>query len=51
MRQLHLIEKVKDAKAVGILVGTLGIEKYLDAIERIKYLTKAKGNVRLKFFL
>lgn len=43
MRQLHLIEKIKDAKAIGILVGTLGIKNYLEAIERIKYLTKARG--------
>lgn len=45
MRQLHLIEKVKDARAIGILVGTLGIKNYLDAIDRIKYLTKARGKL------
>lgn len=43
MRRFHLIERVKDARIIGILVGTLGVAEYLPAIERIKQNLKAAG--------
>lgn len=39
----YYIEKVKDAKSVGILVGTLVIQRYLDLIERLKTILRAAG--------
>lgn len=43
MKRLHLVERVKDAKTLGILVGTLGVHGYLDAVDRIKLLAKKTG--------
>lgn len=43
MKRLHLVERVKDAKTLGILIGTLGVDGYLDAVERIKNLSKRAG--------
>ncbi|XP_049947360.1 2-(3-amino-3-carboxypropyl)histidine synthase subunit 2 [Schistocerca serialis cubense] len=43
MKRMFLIEKVKDARIIGILVGTLGISKYLTAIDRIKNIAKERG--------
>uniref|UniRef100_A0A0K8TC89 Uncharacterized protein n=1 Tax=Lygus hesperus TaxID=30085 RepID=A0A0K8TC89_LYGHE len=37
-----LVEKVKNSVAFGLLVGTLSIERYLDAIEHIKRLLKRR---------
>uniref|UniRef100_A0A1B6KQ51 2-(3-amino-3-carboxypropyl)histidine synthase subunit 2 n=1 Tax=Graphocephala atropunctata TaxID=36148 RepID=A0A1B6KQ51_9HEMI len=42
-RRLYLVEKVKDAKTLGILVGTLSVEKYLGAVERVKKLAAYRG--------
>lgn len=42
-RRLYLVEKVKDAKTIGIIVGTLSVKKYLDAIERVKQLANYRG--------
>jgi len=42
-RRLYLIEKVKDAKTLGILVGTLSVNSYLNAIQRIKNLAAFRG--------
>ncbi|KAH0950179.1 hypothetical protein HN011_003640 [Eciton burchellii] len=41
-RRRFLIEKLKDAKSVGIVVATLGIEKYLTAINTVKRILKQK---------
>lgn len=41
-RRRFLIEKLKDAKVVGILVATLGIERYLTAINIVKKILKQK---------
>lgn len=43
MRRTALVEKLKNANTIGILIGTLGIKNYLDAIERIKLLVKKNG--------
>lgn len=43
MKRMHLIEQVKDAKTLGIVVGTLGVSKYLGAVDRLKELAKQRG--------
>ncbi|XP_034254373.1 2-(3-amino-3-carboxypropyl)histidine synthase subunit 2 isoform X2 [Thrips palmi] len=43
MKRLHLVERVKDAKTLGILIGTLGVDGYLDAVDQIKNLAKKAG--------
>ncbi|OQV16209.1 Diphthamide biosynthesis protein 2 [Hypsibius exemplaris] len=43
MRRLYLTERAKDARIVGILVGTLGVRDYLDIIERLKKIIKTAG--------
>ncbi|PSN40491.1 2-(3-amino-3-carboxypropyl)histidine synthase subunit 2 [Blattella germanica] len=43
MKRFHLVERVKDAQTLGILVGTLGICNYLEAVSRIKQLAKRCG--------
>lgn len=42
-KRLYLIEKVKDAKIIGILVGTLGVQGYMAAVESVRSLAKRKG--------
>ncbi|GAB1863781.1 2-(3-amino-3-carboxypropyl)histidine synthase subunit 2 [Camponotus japonicus] len=42
-RRRFLIEKLKDAKVVGILVATLGIKEYLTAISTVKRILKQKN--------
>ncbi|KAG7188115.1 hypothetical protein KM043_015962 [Ampulex compressa] len=39
----YLIEKLKDAKVIGIVVATLGIKEYLKAVIRIKNILKEKN--------
>jgi len=47
-RRRFLIEKLKDAKVVGILVATLGIKEYLTAISTVKRILKQKNK---KFYI
>lgn len=42
-RRLFLVEKIKDAKTIGIVVGTLSVENFLGAIERVKKLAAYRG--------
>jgi diphthamide biosynthesis protein 2 len=42
------IEKVKDATSIGILVGTLVVQNYLDVIERLKTILR---KVHKKFYV
>ncbi|XP_067118338.1 2-(3-amino-3-carboxypropyl)histidine synthase subunit 2 isoform X1 [Centruroides vittatus] len=42
-KRYYLIEKAKDAQMVGILVGTLGVSKYLTVIKHLKELIKKAG--------
>ncbi|CAL1680558.1 unnamed protein product [Lasius platythorax] len=42
-RRRFLIEKLKDAKVVGIVVATLGIKEYLTAISTVKRILKQKN--------
>lgn len=39
-KKLYLIEKIKDASTIGILIATLGVKDYLSAIDRVKQLCK-----------
>ncbi|XP_077548866.1 diphthamide biosynthesis 2 [Haemaphysalis longicornis] len=43
MRRYYFIEKAKDAKIVGILVGTLAMASFRSAIDHLKRLIKAAG--------
>lgn len=42
-RRRYLVEKLKDAKVVGIVVATLGIKEYLNVITMIKNILKQQG--------
>lgn len=42
-RRRYLVEKLKDARTVGIVVATLGIKGYLDALSTIKSILKKKN--------
>lgn len=42
-RRYYYIEKAKDAKLIGILVGTLGASNYLNMIQHLKDLIKQAG--------
>ncbi|KAL6434538.1 hypothetical protein ACFW04_006125 [Cataglyphis niger] len=42
-RRRFLVEKLKDAKVVGIVVATLGIKEYLTAISTVKKILKQKN--------
>ena len=39
-RRYFLVEKAKDASVVGIVVGTLGVAGYRDAIMRVRHLAR-----------
>jgi len=43
MKRMHLIERIKDAKTLGVVVGTLGVSKYLVAVDRLKELARQRG--------
>lgn len=43
MRRYYMIEKAKDAKIVGILVGTLGVLHYLSVLSHLKNLIRRAG--------
>jgi diphthamide biosynthesis protein 2 len=36
MKRYHLINKAKNANIIGILIGTLGVSKYMRVLERLK---------------
>ena len=39
-RRYYLVEKARNASIVGILVGTLGVAGYLDAIDHVRSLAQ-----------
>ncbi|XP_022196919.2 2-(3-amino-3-carboxypropyl)histidine synthase subunit 2 isoform X2 [Nilaparvata lugens] len=41
-RRYYLMERLKDAKSVGILVATLGVDGYLKAVDRIRALARRR---------
>lgn len=51
MKRYYMIEKAKDAKIVGILIGTLGVSNYLDIFNRLKVLLKKAGKKAYSFIV
>lgn len=49
MKRYYLIERARDAKRVGILVGTLGVKDYLTVIDRLSSIIRAAGKKCYKF--
>lgn len=47
-RRNYLMEKIKDSKTIGIVIGTLAVQNYLKIIERLKSLIKSRGK---KYYL
>nr|XP_047915235.1 2-(3-amino-3-carboxypropyl)histidine synthase subunit 2 [Anser cygnoides] len=43
MRRLYLVERARDARVVGILVGTLGVAGYLDVLQHLRRLLRRAG--------
>uniref|UniRef100_A0A803XLU5 2-(3-amino-3-carboxypropyl)histidine synthase subunit 2 n=1 Tax=Meleagris gallopavo TaxID=9103 RepID=A0A803XLU5_MELGA len=43
MRRLYLVERARDARVVGILVGTLGVAGYLDVLQHLRQLVHRAG--------
>lgn len=43
MRRYYLVEKARDAKIVGIVVGTLGVSDYMTVIQHLKNIIKRAG--------
>ncbi|NWU07910.1 DPH2 synthase, partial [Cephalopterus ornatus] len=43
MRRLYLVERARDARVVGILVGTLGVAGYLALLQRLRELLRRAG--------
>jgi diphthamide biosynthesis protein 2 len=43
MKRFYLVEKVKDAQIVGILIATLSVARYLDIVNRLKTLLSHAG--------
>ncbi|XP_063199972.1 2-(3-amino-3-carboxypropyl)histidine synthase subunit 2 [Chroicocephalus ridibundus] len=43
MRRLYLVERARDAKVVGILVGTLGVAGYLVVLQHLRELLRRAG--------
>lgn len=51
MKRYFMIEKAKDARIVGILVGTLGVSNYLEILNRLKVLIKKAGKKSYVFIV
>lgn len=51
MRRYYSIEKTKDAERIGILVGTLGVVKYCDIIEKCRDTIKRAGKRQYTFLV
>ncbi|CAG9770189.1 unnamed protein product [Ceutorhynchus assimilis] len=47
-RRYFLMEKIRDANTLGIVIGTLGVENYLKVIDRVKKLAELCGK---KYYL
>ncbi|NWR37028.1 DPH2 synthase, partial [Tachuris rubrigastra] len=43
MRRLYLVERARDARVVGVLVGTLGVAGYLALLQRLRELLRRAG--------
>ena len=49
MKRYYMVERAKDASIVGIVVGTLGVARYLQLIGRLKLLIKTAGKKSYTF--
>lgn len=49
MRRYYLVEKIKDANVIGILVGTLGVSDYLTCVHHLEYLIQKAGKKSYTF--
>ncbi|XP_054622419.1 2-(3-amino-3-carboxypropyl)histidine synthase subunit 2 [Dunckerocampus dactyliophorus] len=49
MKRYYAIERAKDANVVGILVGTLGVAKYLSIIQQLKETIRKAGKKTYMF--
>ena len=49
MKRYFLVQKAKEADIVGIVVGTLGVAHYLEAIQRLKDILKKSGKKHYTF--
>ncbi|KAH8948888.1 hypothetical protein BDL97_10G001200 [Sphagnum fallax] len=43
MRRFYLVQQAKDASVVGIVVGTLGVAGYVEAIQHVRNIVKKAG--------
>ncbi len=43
MRRFYLVQRAKDASVVGIVVGTLGVAGYVEAIQHVRNIVKKAG--------
>lgn len=43
MRRFYLIEKAKDAQIVAVILGTLGVKRYNEMVNRLKRILKQSG--------
>jgi len=51
MKRYYMIERARDARRVGILVGTLGVSDYLSVIRRLSQLIKTAGKKCYRFVM
>lgn len=42
-RRRYLVERARDARVIGLLVGTLGVARHCEALAHLRNLTKAAG--------
>ena len=51
MQRFYLIERTKDASRIGILVGTLGVSRYRDIIDKLIISIRASGKRPYTFLI
>lgn len=51
MRRYFIVEKVKDARTVGILVGTMGMAGFRQIISHLKDILKQSGKKTYTFIV
>ena len=51
MKRFYLVQKAKDAKIVGIVMGTLGIARYKEIVHRLKLVLKQAGKKYYTFIM
>lgn len=51
MKRYFMVEKAKDARIIGILVGTLGVANYMEILTRLKVLIQKAGKKSYVFIV